>query len=503
MLASAADSNSDETVKSSGVFPTSGNCSSDVGDSFVDIDAEAAWAEAVAATRSADSAGSGVGGADVVNSGLRGHEDNGTGAGSIRDEPEAQAHVQSSRQLLAPTHRDAYAQKRMIFWHMLGTIALSLFNFSSRTSLLASLPGMRENPRKMASILSSWAAAIGIIEFLLNPTIGSLSDSVGRRPFMLASPIACVVLKSWVAVRPSILSLSCEKIVCDSLRTLSGSTMCAAALMDVLRGDEMAGAFGELYSWGGVSMVAAPFIAGMLPTSRGTFALSAVAATAQLGAELRLLQETLPAEKRKPFGGFVNPLGILRLFAAPQLAAVSLVAMLHSLCEPKNMADVSALMQMSAMRWSDRKRALFVSLLGFSFVLMGPVTEASMARLGTHRHTSLMHWLSVVQFWLRSKCTEFSTWAGLCVMMIAETRQNGVKALCAQMALARGIEKGEYTGLAANLRALMVFVAPIVWGRLFQRGLAASPARPGLPFLGAALCMVVAEALMRSVRASQ
>merc|ERR1712187_145268 len=111
---------------------------------------------------------------------------------------------------------------------------------------------------------------------------------------------------------------------------------------------------------------------------------------------------------------------------------------------------------------------------------MGPVTNVSLARLGTLTHTSLMHCLSVVQFLLRASCTELTTWAGVAVMIVAESRLNGVKAMGARMALANGLEKGEYTGLVANLRALMVFAAPILWGRLFQIGVATG--RPGLPF---------------------
>ena len=38
--------------------------------------------------------------------------------------------------------------------------------------------------------LAAWTLAIGAGEFLLNPTVGKLSDAIGRKPFMLLSVTA-------------------------------------------------------------------------------------------------------------------------------------------------------------------------------------------------------------------------------------------------------------------------------------------------------------------------
>ena len=109
------------------------------------------------------------------------------------------------------------AQLRLLNLHMMSNIALSLFTFSSRTTLLQEL--VKNDSARMVSILSAWASTIGAAEFLLNPTMGRLSDYYGRKPFMLMSPFACVVLKTWCALNPSVLALSLEKVICDGLRT--------------------------------------------------------------------------------------------------------------------------------------------------------------------------------------------------------------------------------------------------------------------------------------------
>ena len=76
--------------------------------------------------------------------------------------------------------------------------------------------------------LAGWTLAIGAGEFLLNPTVGKLSDAIGRKPFMLLSPIMNIVMKTMVALNPSIWTLSLEKVFCDGLRTMSGTAISTA-----------------------------------------------------------------------------------------------------------------------------------------------------------------------------------------------------------------------------------------------------------------------------------
>ena len=69
--------------------------------------------------------------------------------------------------------------------------------------------------------------------------VGKLSDAIGRKPIMMLSPYAAIILKAWVLMSPSVLSLTVERIVCDLLRTLSGTTMAMAAISDLVPKNEM------------------------------------------------------------------------------------------------------------------------------------------------------------------------------------------------------------------------------------------------------------------------
>ena len=262
-------------------------------------------------------------------------------------------------------------------------------------------------------------------------------------------------------------------------------------------------AFGELYAWAGVSIIAAPFLSGLMSSPRLSFAASAVVSVFQLMLEYKYLEETLPEPKKGSILKsieFVNPLqSVIRLFrTSPRLSLLSLVNTMHYLVEPKNFSDVSALSQLSFMGWSDRKRANFVSVIGISFLLGGYISKRSVKRFGLLGHTQLCHVLSFVQFLLRALCTEVSTWSASVIALYSETRNYGVKALGTRYASRLGIGKGEYAGLIANLRALMVFTSPILFGELFRRGIQMRPVpRPGLPFVGAICGVVLGDMALR------
>ena len=108
-------------------------------------------------------------------------------------------------------------QIKLLFMHVSINMFVSILNFTTRTEMLNSLTGDFE---RTSVIMANWTGGTALLEFLLNPTLGALSDKYGRRPFMVMAPWASLVLKSWVFMNPTILSLSVEKIVCDAIYRL-------------------------------------------------------------------------------------------------------------------------------------------------------------------------------------------------------------------------------------------------------------------------------------------
>jgi hypothetical protein len=119
---------------------------------------------------------------------------------------------------------------------------------------------------------------------------------------MMMAPWAAFILKSWVLINPTLTSLTVEKIVCDGLRTMAGTTMTSAALSDLVEGPQLAVYTAKLWAAMGLSILAAPILASFF-SARQTYMLAIAAALGQLGVETVYLRETLPESKRRPFEG--------------------------------------------------------------------------------------------------------------------------------------------------------------------------------------------------------
>ena len=115
--------------------------------------------------------------------------------------------------------------------HQLSTVSISLLTMQPRTQLLAR--ACDNDVPAIAQLINQGAALVATSDFLVSPTVGSLSDRIGRRPCMLFGPAACLPLKVLVALRPTRRILLLERVVCDALRTLTGTTMVGCALVVV------------------------------------------------------------------------------------------------------------------------------------------------------------------------------------------------------------------------------------------------------------------------------
>ena len=108
-------------------------------------------------------------------------------------------------------------------------------------------------------------------------------------------------------------------------------------------------AYGNLESYAGFAVMSMPMLASYIMNKTGSerapFAAAAALSALQVLVSGMVLTETLPAEKRKPFTGVVNPLDCMRLFTiTPTLSLTCGMLVLQWLTEPKNVADVGTLL---------------------------------------------------------------------------------------------------------------------------------------------------------------
>ena len=77
---------------------------------------------------------------------------------------------------------------------------------------------------RSAQLLSLGTATGGLVEFLINPTVGKLSDTHGRKMFMLIGPLYNAIGNILVALFPSNFAICfANRALTLALTTLSGS----------------------------------------------------------------------------------------------------------------------------------------------------------------------------------------------------------------------------------------------------------------------------------------
>ncbi len=160
------------------------------------------------------------------------------------------------------------------------------------------------------------AALVGIAAGQI--LVGPLSDAVGRRRPLLVGVLAYALTHVLSAVAPNVATLLAFRVLAG-LATAACIVVARAVVADVYPGAAAARAFATLGAVTAIVPILAPVLGGLLArvmSWRGMFAVLAVLAGLLAVVGLRLLPETLPAQRRTEarFGAVVGDLAaVLRL----------------------------------------------------------------------------------------------------------------------------------------------------------------------------------------------
>jgi MFS family permease len=150
-----------------------------------------------------------------------------------------------------------------------------------------------------ATMLGMMASSGGMLEFILNPLIGRLSDKYGRFIFIMLGPLGNCVLDGLIAANPSSPTLLVAGRVISGMTMTAFVTILRAAVSDVLEGSALAAAHSQSALYSGLGIIGGPWLASRLGTDRAAYGLSSVVAGLNGLYLLSSFQETLPADQRK------------------------------------------------------------------------------------------------------------------------------------------------------------------------------------------------------------
>lgn len=343
-----------------------------------------------------------------------------------------------------------------------------------------------------------------LLQFLIAPIFGAMSDRFGRRPLLLASLFAFGVDFLLTGLATSMVWL----FVGRAFAGVFGASYATAGayIGDISDDDNRARNFGFIGAAWGLGFTVGPAIGGQVAEHigmRAPFFVAAALALANVVFGLFVLRESLPPERRRKFEwARANPFGALKSLAhLPMVAGLLLAFFLYQLAHDSLPAVWMYYVQ-HKFDWGPTESGWSLTFVGaMTALVMGGLTGKLVPWLGTRRAITLGFLMMTVGFvgyalapvgWMIYPALAIGALGGIAnpAMQSVMSQQAGPTA------------QGELQGANASLAGLAAIVSPMGMTWLFSHYSApdAVPQLPGAPYLVAgALVLCCALIALRAV----
>jgi DHA1 family tetracycline resistance protein-like MFS transporter len=232
-----------------------------------------------------------------------------------------------------------------------------------------------------------FVALWALMQFLVSPIVGSLSDRYGRRPVILLSTAGLAIDYVLMAVAPNLWWLALGRIV-SGITTASFTTV-YAYMADITTPENRARGYGLIGAAFSAGFVAGPLLGGVLGewSPRAPFWAAAAMSALAFCYGLFVLPESLAAERRMAFSWHrANPLGALRLLRSHQeLTGLAVVNFLLYFAHHVFSA-VFVLYAGARYGWGPWQVGMLLALVGaLDMLVQGALTGPVVKRLGDRR----------------------------------------------------------------------------------------------------------------------
>jgi DHA1 family tetracycline resistance protein-like MFS transporter len=332
--------------------------------------------------------------------------------------------------------------------------------------------------------------SFAVVQFLVGPTVGNLSDRYGRRPVLLCSLGVLAVDFLIMAMASSLAVLFIGRIL-SGIAAATNSTA-NAVIADISSKEQRAKNFGLIGAAFGVGFIIGPALGGLAGEwgTRAPFYAAAALAFANFCFGLVVLPESLKREKRRSFQWRrANPVGGLQQISRIPMVAWFMVAVF--LFETANFVypSIWAYYTKEAFNWSSSQVGLSLAAVGLGFVIVQGFLMRHVLRLLGELRTFIagvaIGVAGMVGLAFASEGWMFYLW--LPAVALAEIATPAISAMMSNCT--PDDAQGELQGVRSSVIAIVTIVSPVLMTQLFGHFTAASAPVyfPGAPFILAAL----------------
>ncbi|MEO1550605.1 MAG: TCR/Tet family MFS transporter [Pseudomonadota bacterium] len=348
------------------------------------------------------------------------------------------------------------------------------------------------------------ALSYAVMQFLMGPLLGNLSDAYGRRPVLLGSLLAMGIDYLVMASASTLWLLFVTRIVAG----IAGATYSTASayLADISKPEDRAANFGLVGASFGIGFIFGPAIGGMLGEfgTRAPFVAAALLSFANMALGLFVLKESLPPETRRPFSWRgSNPFrALLRVRHLPLIRGL-VVIYLVEVTATNVYPAVWAYYTQERFGWSVGMVGLSLAAYGVCVaVVQGGLIRVILSRLREYRTALFGMSCSLVGLLTLSGLS--AGWAIFALMPLLALSAVTEPALSGMASNRVGDdEQGALQGILASVGAVGTLIALPLMTQLFAgfTGPSAPVYFPGAPFFVSALMTIVGLSLLLRSRA--
>lgn len=253
------------------------------------------------------------------------------------------------------------------------------------------------NIRKSAKILPYITGAGALLEFMVLPLVGKLTDMYGRRQALLAAVYGLALSRLSVFLQPNSLQL----VAFDHILTMSLVTSFFATLRTIQAdvcssAKELALSSGRFARWAGLGLLVGPYLEAVFTRAGGGEAPFSYlgAAALNFGAATILtfmFRETMPLSTASSTDWTrLSPFSFLELFTrADTIRLLMAVCLLQTLGDGRNLLRVTQSFLRNNLKWSNTRVNNYIAAYSATIVVSTFFVHNSLTTFGLNGHTSL------------------------------------------------------------------------------------------------------------------
>lgn len=325
----------------------------------------------------------------------------------------------------------------------------------------------------------------GILELILNPVLGKLSDEYGRKPFLLLAPTVNACLHSLVAAFPGTLAMQFVDRMISGMFIFGFLAPAQAAMADLYATNPQklgvkAASAGAYF---GIGCALGPFIGSKLGGARSFFA-SAVSFIITWVYVNSMFTETLEPEKRRKFKfADINPVAFMKLLKTPRLQWLTLTKSLQSFGDYVNVYDINNLFMMKVLGYGQGQIGNFATAVGLSQIAGGAVSARMIKAIGLNSSTLTMNLLWILGMAMMGTARNTKqAFAALAIWTFGHTRATPVDTFLQKYGAEQDMGRAEIVGAAGNALAYAKIMIPLLYSNVFAWATSNGRNMPGLPY---------------------